>query len=608
MKRRLLLLAVMVLAIASMLAVSVSAELYGESNIYYFDATVEELSSKTTEDALFYARRDSNDIITEYEGAFPKTNSSGNAISWYKLGQATVGSDIFVAVKSFVTTDPTYSTINTSNGMYKFITSAGPTKSNIVSINFPDDSSIKSFSDGSSYGLNARSGDYYPTNSELLFAYFPNTWCDSNRIVQATPVLEVYIHPDAPFNTISGNVYEVPTLNNTAFHGCKSVRKIVFPKTLEVIANGAIAGNAYGAMYYCTSLTEVIFPEGSALTTIGARAFSYCTSLPKLSLPNTVTTIGLRAFEQCHSLQELRLSDNLTTITDGQSLLWESKSLTKLYLPASIVSSMTSLTGSHVFHGTGTKGVIFFTGSLEELNTLKSILEKPTDNQQRINHDNVLDWDSTISDDEYVQMAIDENKYYVVYNYSQCDAFYEGTHIGEEKLVFADTVNTLLSSADVCTVCTRCESTQVTDTKDALFTNKGYSQNGEGAIMQGFVINKEVISFYTEWLGEINYGLVAGVYSYVDNEETKYIHETGELLTLADGEIVAKEKVASVSFDERNQYDAFEMKVSGLTDSLASTKVFCCAYVVYGNTIYYISNKTVTEGNAGTAVSIGEIQ
>ena len=106
MKRKLLLLAIMVIALASVLAVSVSAELYGESDIYYFDATVEELSTKTTEDALFYAHRDSADIITEYEGAFPKTNASGDAISWYKLGQATVGSDIFVAVKSFVTTDP----------------------------------------------------------------------------------------------------------------------------------------------------------------------------------------------------------------------------------------------------------------------------------------------------------------------------------------------------------------------------------------------------------------------------------------------------------------------------------------------------------------------
>ncbi|MBQ4585422.1 MAG: leucine-rich repeat domain-containing protein [Clostridia bacterium] len=606
MKRKLLLLAIMVIALASVLAVSVSAELYGESDIYYFDATVEELSTKTTEDALFYAHRDSADIITEYEGAFPKTNASGDAISWYKLGQATVGSDIFVAVKSFVTTDPAYSTINANNGMYKFITSAGPTKNNIVSVNFPNDSNIKSFSNGSSYGLNARSGDYYPENSELLFAYFPDTWCESNRIVQATPVLEVYIHPDAPFNTINGAVYQSPTLNNTAFHACKSVRKIVFPKALEIIADGALVGNAYGSMYYCSNLKEVVFPEGTALTTIGARAFAYCTSLEKFVMPNSVTTLGLRAFEQCHSLKELRLSDNLTTIVDGQSMLWESRSLTKLYFPASVATSMTSITGSHVFHGTGTKGVIFFTGSLEELNTLKSILAKPTDNQQRINHENVLDWDSSISDDEYVQKAIDDNKYYVVYNYSKCNAFYENEHVGEEKLVF--TGEKLLSSANVCVICTRCNKTEITDTKDALFTNKGYSKFIDGVIMQGFAINKNLVAFYEEWLGTINYGLVAGVCSYVDNEETKYVHQAGELLTLNEGNVVANERVATISFDQKPEYDVFEMKLKGLTGDLASTEVFCCAYVVYGNTIYYINNNVVTEGNAGTAVSIGDIQ
>ncbi|MBQ8839915.1 MAG: leucine-rich repeat domain-containing protein [Clostridia bacterium] len=605
MKKKLLLTLAIVSILVCALALSVSAEVYGESDIYYFDATVEELSSKTTEDALFYTHRNSDDVITEYEGAFPKTNALGDAISWYKLGQVTVGSDIFVAVKSFVTTDPAYSTINAGNGMYKFITSAGPTKSNIVSINFPNDSNIKSFSNGSSYGFYATTGDYYPEASELLFAYFPNTWCDSNRIVQATPVLEVYIHVDAPFNEINGTVYEASTLNNTAFHGCESVRKIVFPRALKVIANGALAGNSYGSLYRCISLTDVVFPEGCGLTTIGAHAFSHCMSLTSLSLPNTVTTIGLRAFQQCHSLQELRLSDSLTTITDGQSLLWESKSLTKLYLPATIISNTASLTGSHVFHGTGTKGVIFFTGSLEELNALKSILQKPNDNQQRLIHDNVLDWDSTISDDEYVQKAITDNKYYVVYNYSKCNAFYENEHVGEEKLVF--TGEKLLSSANVCVICTRCNNTETTDTKDALFTNNGYSTDGKGTIIQGFVINKALVEFYEEWLGNLNYGLVAGVYSYVDGEETKYLHQTGELLTLTEGNVVANEKVASVSFDDKPDFEVFEMKVSGLKGDLASTEVFCCAYVVYGGTIYYMNNDVVTEGNAGSAISIDKI-
>ena len=141
-----------------------------------------------------------------------------------------------------------------------------------------------------------------------------------------------------------------------------------------------------------------------------------------------------------------------------------------------------------------------------------------------------------------------------------------------------------------------------------LFANKGYSKSIYGQIIQGFGINKKDFQFYKDNFGDIKYGLVAGVYSYVDNEETKYVHQSGELLTLENGSLVAKNKVATVSFDERFEFDVFEMRVGGLVDDLATTKLFCCAYVVANDTIYYLNNERTYEGFVQGAISILEIE
>jgi hypothetical protein len=165
-----------------------------------------------------------------------------------------------------------------------------------------------------------------------------------------------------------------------------------------------------------------------------------------------------------------------------------------------------------------------------------------------------------------------------------------------------------LTDANVCVECSRCLKETVTDTKNALFANKGYSKSIYGQIIQGFAINKTDFQFYKDNFGDIKYGLVAGVYSYQDGEETKYVHQGGELLALENGSLVAKNKVATVSFDDKIDYDVFEMRVGGLVDDLATTKLFCCAYVVAKDTIYYITNEKTYEGSVQGAVSILEIE
>ena len=50
------------------------------------------------------------------------------------------------------------------------------------------------------------------------------------------------------------------------------------------------------------------------VTKIDSRAFEFCTSISKVSIPNTVTTINRSAFEGCTGLQEIIIPSSVTLV------------------------------------------------------------------------------------------------------------------------------------------------------------------------------------------------------------------------------------------------------------------------------------------------------
>ncbi len=598
MKRKLFLLAVMVIAIVSMLAISASA------------ATIYKTADGTT---LFsYVDEDADYDFDSYEGSFPKVDDEGNALTWYITATATENDDTVHTVASLKTLGEAGS-IN-GNGAYSFTSPV--TNKNTVSVNFPDNAGIKSF------GFNTFGGHSTRANNNILFVYCPNTiTAFANNPFQETNVIVVELDSETPITQIPQNFA----------HEARNLETINIPASVTVI-NGS-SGQIGAPFYNNYSLVSVTFASNNTVTEMKSSCFQNCKSLTSINLPDTVTKMGAYCFASCTSLEEIKLPNALVSVSDhffswcsslkvirmgasfvyfantgDNSFTYSTGKVEEFYIPSTFYATAPDTElgyqVSYAFQGASANCKFFYCGTIEDFNKAKENFltqKSATSNNGSFLNAAVITYEEYLKNpDSYATGR------YVICEYSSCDAFYESNHIGEQKLLF--TGEALLSSANVCTVCTRCERTEITDTKGALFTNKGYSKNDNGAIMQGFAINKELVSFYSEWLGEINYGLVAGVYSYTDGEETKYLHETGELLSLTEGNLVAADKVATVAFDKKTEYDAFEMKISGLTDSLASTKVFCCAYVVYGDTIYYISDKKVTTGNAGTAISIGEIQ
>ena len=102
-----------------------------------------------------------------------------------------------------------------------------------------------------------------------------------------------------------GNTYSVTSIGENAFRGC--------------------------------NLTSVIIP--SSVTSVGQRAFYYCSSLTSISIPNNVKVIGMSAFEGCRGLTSIIIGNgvgriegytfgdctNLKSVTFGTGLLSISK-------------------------------------------------------------------------------------------------------------------------------------------------------------------------------------------------------------------------------------------------------------------------------------------
>ena len=107
----------------------------------------------------------------------------------------------------------------------------------------------------------------------------------------------------------------VTSIGEDAFRGCSSLESITLPfvgNTLNGTTNthfGYIFGASsysYNDNYVSTSLKEVIITGG---TSIDDYAFSECSSLTNIEIPNSVTSIGESAFSGCSSLQ-YNLYDN----------------------------------------------------------------------------------------------------------------------------------------------------------------------------------------------------------------------------------------------------------------------------------------------------------
>ena len=123
-----------------------------------------------------------------------------------------------------------------------------------------------------------------------------------------------------------GNTYTVTAIGDGAFSGCTGLASVVIPDNVKSIGNEAFS--------WCNGLTGVTL--GSGLTTIGNDAFKGCGDIAAISVPDGVTMIGSSAFENCRSLKEATLGSGLESI--GSRAFAECNILEEIIVPDEVTT------------------------------------------------------------------------------------------------------------------------------------------------------------------------------------------------------------------------------------------------------------------------------
>ena len=144
---------------------------------------------------------------------------------------------------------------------------------------------------------------------------------------------------------------KVKDIGSYTFRYCTGLTSITLPNSLTYIGSDAFSGctgltsinvdinnSAYSSEYgvlFNKNKTEIItFPAGKngtytipdSVTSIGERAFEFCSGLTSITIPDSVTSIGYYAFHQCTGLTSIIIPDSVTYI--GNYALDQSNSLT----------------------------------------------------------------------------------------------------------------------------------------------------------------------------------------------------------------------------------------------------------------------------------------
>jgi len=103
-------------------------------------------------------------------------------------------------------------------------------------------------------------------------------------------------------STLGGK--SVTAIGDFAFTFCTSLTSIEIPDSVIIIGDNAFES--------CTSLASIKISE--KITSIGYYTFYNCTSLISITIPDGVKSIGESAFDACRSLSSVTIPDSVTSI------------------------------------------------------------------------------------------------------------------------------------------------------------------------------------------------------------------------------------------------------------------------------------------------------
>lgn len=480
---------------------------------------------------LFSYVDENNDYVFDsYNGAFAKTDSDGNELTWYIKSTTTENGNTIHTVACLKTLGEA-GQLNGS-GAYSFTSPV--TNKNTVSVNYPDNKGIKTIPTFGSYGSRSQ--------NNILFCYLPNTLTAfPESLFQETPVIVGEIDDETP----------VTFIPHKLCHEARNIKVVNIPASVTVIES---KDDRNGATFCNTlSLKTVTFAKNSNLTRIHKFAF-YNSGIEEISFPDSLIAVNQNLFRGCKNLKVIRFGANFqyfenvdekgNIATGHQSLTHTATALREIYIPASFYSSKPSVNYRVSYAFDCSSAQFFFTGTKDQLDTA-------------IENFKNSEWTTGATEYNYIISAYNENKIvtwaeyssnkdsytgrYIITDYNVCDAFYESVHeednnpcvincercstlgVMEEnpEHVFVTSIayeNGYASLGVITKKCTSagCECNANPETSDAqpIFTGFLYStkidQSHECAMVLSYDINVEAIEIYNSIAeNALSYGVIA---------------------------------------------------------------------------------------------------
>ena len=118
----------------------------------------------------------------------------------------------------------------------------------------------------------------------------------------------------------------ITIIGDCAFSGCSGLTSITIPNSVTSIGSSAFYG--------CTGLTSATIPD--SVTSIGDYAFYNCSSLTSVTIPDSVTSIGDHAFSYCSDLTNITIPNSVTSI--GNYAFYYCSGLTSITIGNSVTS------------------------------------------------------------------------------------------------------------------------------------------------------------------------------------------------------------------------------------------------------------------------------